>query len=85
MFFAFFTGMLLWTGRLKKRYLNSMCALPLDGDVGQAAGLAARACSGCPGLPANELSHPATSREIPAHNSPSQNHDPSDPDKHNEN
>jgi hypothetical protein len=31
MFFAFFTGMLLWAGRLKKSYLKSMQDLPLDG------------------------------------------------------
>jgi hypothetical protein len=31
LFFAFFTGMLLWASRLKKPYLNSMQDLPLDG------------------------------------------------------
>jgi hypothetical protein len=31
LFFAFFTGMLFWAGRLKKTYLNSMQDLPLDG------------------------------------------------------
>jgi hypothetical protein len=31
LFFGFFTGMLLWAGRLKKPYLNSMQQLPLDG------------------------------------------------------
>lgn len=31
LFFVFFTGMLLWAGRLKKPYLNSMQDLPLDG------------------------------------------------------
>lgn len=31
LFFAFFTGMLLWTARLKKTYLSSMEELPLDG------------------------------------------------------
>lgn len=31
LFFAFFTGMLLWASRLKKNYLNSMQQLPLDG------------------------------------------------------
>jgi hypothetical protein len=31
LFFAFFTGMLLWATRLKKTYLNSMEQLPLDG------------------------------------------------------
>ena len=29
-FFAFFTGMLIWLVRLKKSYLESMCELPLD-------------------------------------------------------
>jgi len=29
-FFAFFTGMLVWAARLKKSYLKSMCELPLD-------------------------------------------------------
>lgn len=29
-FFAFFTGMLLWSVFLKKSYLDSMCELPLD-------------------------------------------------------
>ena len=32
-FFAFFTGMLLWAVRLKKTYLNSMRDLPLDGEI----------------------------------------------------
>ena len=31
-FFAFFTGMLLWSVFLKKSYLDSMCKLPLDRD-----------------------------------------------------
>jgi hypothetical protein len=31
LFFAFFSGMLLWAARLKKPYLNSMRDLPLDG------------------------------------------------------
>ncbi|MCL4785423.1 MAG: CcoQ/FixQ family Cbb3-type cytochrome c oxidase assembly chaperone [Verrucomicrobia bacterium] len=31
LFFAFFTGMLIWALRLKKSYLNSMRELPLDG------------------------------------------------------
>ena len=31
LFFAFFTGMLLWASRLKKNYLTSMQQLPLDG------------------------------------------------------
>jgi len=31
LFFTFFTGMLLWAGRLKKPYLTSMQDLPLDG------------------------------------------------------
>ena len=31
-FFAFFVGMLLWTVRLKKPYLNSMRELPLDSE-----------------------------------------------------
>ena len=31
LFFAFFTGMLLWAIRLKKTYLTSMQDLPLDG------------------------------------------------------
>jgi hypothetical protein len=30
MFFAFFTGVLVWAFRLKKNYLTSMCELPLD-------------------------------------------------------
>ena len=30
-FFAFFIGMLVWVGCLKKTYLNSMRHLPLDG------------------------------------------------------
>ena len=29
-FFAFFTGVLVWTGTLKKHYLKSMGDLPLD-------------------------------------------------------
>jgi hypothetical protein len=32
LFFAFFTGMLLWAARLKKSYLNSMRSLPLEGE-----------------------------------------------------
>lgn len=31
LFFTFFVGMLIWAFRLKKGYLNSMSALPLDG------------------------------------------------------
>jgi hypothetical protein len=34
LFFAFFTGMLWWAGRLKKGYLNTMQALPLDEEMG---------------------------------------------------
>lgn len=30
LFFAFFTGMLIWACRLKKPYLNSMGQLPLE-------------------------------------------------------
>jgi len=30
LFFAFFLGMLIWVIRLKKPYLNSMGALPLE-------------------------------------------------------
>jgi hypothetical protein len=30
LFFAFFSGVLIWAGRLKKTYLNSMGGLPLD-------------------------------------------------------
>lgn len=29
-FFAFFAGVLLWVGRIKKSHLNSMSALPLE-------------------------------------------------------
>ena len=29
-FFAFFTGMLVWAFRLKKSHVQSMCDLPLD-------------------------------------------------------
>lgn len=32
LFFAFFTGMLLWACRLKGSYLKTMQSLPLDGD-----------------------------------------------------
>jgi|CZKM01.1.fsa_nt_gi cytochrome c oxidase cbb3-type subunit 4 len=32
LFFAFFTGMLVWALCLKKPYLNSMRELPLDDD-----------------------------------------------------
>ena len=32
MFFAFFLGMSLWAIRLKKNYLRSMGALPLDNE-----------------------------------------------------
>lgn len=39
LFFAFFTGMLLWAAFLKKPYLNSMCALPLDEDRRDADGI----------------------------------------------
>jgi len=31
-FFAFFSAMLIWSVRLKKNYLNSMQALPLEED-----------------------------------------------------
>jgi cytochrome c oxidase cbb3-type subunit 4 len=31
LFFAFFSGMLLWASRLKKPYLTSMQDLPLNG------------------------------------------------------
>ena len=31
LFFVFFSGMLIWAGRLKKSYLTSMQDLPLDG------------------------------------------------------
>jgi hypothetical protein len=30
LFFVFFTGTLVWASRLKKKYLQSMQALPLD-------------------------------------------------------
>ena len=30
LFFAFFIGMAIWAGRLKKNYLNSMQGLPLE-------------------------------------------------------
>lgn len=33
LFFAFFTGMLLWAAFLKKPYLQSMRDLPLDGET----------------------------------------------------
>ena len=33
LFFAIFTGMLVWAFRLKKPYLNSMRHLPLDEDL----------------------------------------------------
>ena len=33
LFFAFFCGMLLWAISLKKNYLASMRALPLDGET----------------------------------------------------
>lgn len=33
LFFAFFTGMLLWAVRLKPPYLKSMRELPLDGEA----------------------------------------------------
>jgi len=32
LFFAFFTGMLLWAACLKKPHLNSMSALPLEAE-----------------------------------------------------
>jgi hypothetical protein len=32
-FFAFFVGMLIWAFRLKKPYLNSMGALPLEDET----------------------------------------------------
>ena len=31
-FFGFFIGMLLWAARLKRNYIESMQALPLDED-----------------------------------------------------
>jgi hypothetical protein len=35
-FFAFFTGVLLWAGRMKKSHLTSMSTLPLeDGNKSQ--------------------------------------------------
>jgi hypothetical protein len=36
-FFACFTGMVVWAGRLKKPYLHSMQDLPLDGARAQIA------------------------------------------------
>lgn len=33
MFLAFFTGMFFWAVRLKKHYLNSMGALPLNNET----------------------------------------------------
>jgi len=33
LFFAFFSGVLIWAGRLKKTYLNSMGGLPLDEEL----------------------------------------------------
>lgn len=33
LFFAFFTGMLLWAVLLKKPYVDSMCELPLEKDA----------------------------------------------------
>jgi hypothetical protein len=32
LFFAVFVGMLIWAFRLKKNYLNSMSAMPLEND-----------------------------------------------------
>ena len=32
LFFAFFTGMVIWACRLKRDYLKTMQSLPLDGD-----------------------------------------------------
>jgi cbb3-type cytochrome oxidase subunit 3 len=40
LFFTFFIGMLFWAFRLKKGYLNSMSALPLDG--GNTAGVSSQ-------------------------------------------
>jgi hypothetical protein len=42
LFFAFFTGMLIWAAFLKKPYLHSMRDLPLDGES-----LARKANSAC--------------------------------------
>jgi len=42
LFFAFFTGMLIWSARLKKSYLNSMRDLPLDGGERNGVGQASR-------------------------------------------
>ena len=39
LFFAFFLGMLVWTLRLKKPYLNSMRDLPLEGEPAPGPGL----------------------------------------------
>jgi len=33
LFFAFFTGMLIWAAFLKRPYLHSMRDLPLDGET----------------------------------------------------
>jgi hypothetical protein len=38
-FFAFFTGMLLWSVFLKKSYLDSMCELPLDREPQSCSGV----------------------------------------------
>jgi hypothetical protein len=37
-FFAFFTGMLVWAVCLKKAYLNSMRELPLDSELAPRGG-----------------------------------------------
>ena len=39
LFFAFFIGLLIWTIRLKKPYLKSMCELPLDDEPAPAPGI----------------------------------------------
>jgi hypothetical protein len=49
-FFAFFTGMLVWAACLKKKYLNSMGGLPLDGEA-------------APQNPVEETSHTKASHE----------------------
>lgn len=49
-FFAFFTGMLLWAGLLKKPYLKSMQSLPLEsGPEPKASSNPAPICCNCNG------------------------------------
>jgi hypothetical protein len=43
-FFAFFTGMLLWAARLKKNYLHSMQSLPLEDGVTRPGGSKSQCC-----------------------------------------